>query len=64
MNCPKCNHVQVCGCDGCQYRQPTDKPFVFLDEEYVACGNCGYTLHYMDWIALNVEHLKAKGLWW
>ncbi len=48
MECPQCGHEQTCPCKACQARKPTDKPWVWVDGEFIACGNCGYQNH-ADW---------------
>ncbi len=61
MNRPKCQHVQTCPCKSCQDRSPTLKPWVEQPGGYlVACGGCGHTMSYDDWMALEWEFYKAR----
>ncbi len=48
MNCPSCGHENTCPCPSCQARRPTDRPWVWVDDELISCGACGFTKH-CDW---------------
>lgn len=57
--CPKCNHKQTCPCKACQERNPTDKPWEWVDGESIACGNCSFTENANYWLDLEWQEYKA-----
>jgi len=51
MNCPECNYPQYCPCESCQARGKTpegEKPWIWIDGEFIKCAKCGFTAH-ADW---------------
>jgi hypothetical protein len=59
--CPKCGHEQTCPCPACQKQWPTDKPWIWVNEESIACAGCGYTALEDWWFEQELEQYD-KGL--
>lgn len=65
MYCPHCGFKQICGCSSCLRRYPqreTQRTYVHLGLDIVACGNCGLSAHVDWWENLDLEmhmgHMK------
>lgn len=50
MICPNCSHEHTCPCAHCQKRNPTEKPWIWIDGNTIKCGNCDLT-NSADWWA-------------
>lgn len=61
MNCPKCNHEQTCPCPACQGRNPTEKPWVWVSDRDIKCGNCDFVESEDYWAELDMESYREKG---
>ena len=61
MYCPNCGYEQKCSCNACvserECRKETfeEKPWVWTDEYFVKCGNCGLTASEDWWNNLEME---------
>jgi len=57
--CPNCGYDSACGCKSCRKDRTKDEPIyeVVLDDEIgiVACGYCGFAMHYDMWCELNMD---------
>lgn len=60
MNCPKCNHEQTCPCASCQGRNPTEKPWVWVNEHTISCAQCGLTESEDYWADLEFEQYEKE----
>ena len=59
MNCPKCGYPQTCPCPSCQARTPTSKPWVWVDGEFIKCGNCDLVEHCDWWMDVEYEYYES-----
>lgn len=53
--CPECGHPQTYPCKACQDRNPSEKPWVWVDGEAIKCGKCGLTKAAEWWQDQEVE---------
>ena len=61
MYCPKCGHPQHCPCDSCKSRLPKGtKPWVWIDECLIKCGNCDLTQHCDWWLDVAWEVYRSE----
>lgn len=60
MFCPACGHLQTCPCPACQGRIPTEKPWKWLEDDFISCGSCGLTKHCDWWESLCADSHQAK----
>lgn len=61
MICPRCQHEQSCPCEACQEREPTEKPWVWINGETIACGGCGHTNSADWWLMEEYKQVTKRG---
>ena len=54
INCPRCGHKQSCPCKACQESHPTEKPWVWKDDQ-IHCAECDLTT---DWLKVEAEWIE------
>jgi hypothetical protein len=60
MNCPDCGHEQTCPCKACQERIPTEKPWIWIDEQFIKCAGCGRVESEDWWATLEFDQYEKE----
>ena len=58
--CPDCGHPQTCPCEACQSRNPTEKPWVWINGDVIGCGGCGLINHADWWTDQEYAYIKKQ----